>query len=193
MSTAQRYTPRPPPPGLSIREARPQDNEPLIALELESPLRLGETDLTFDRSPDFFRRHRLQPEHRLVVAEMEGRLVGVTAAAVHEVRIQGQTHRLAYIHHGRVHPSVRRRGVGGALVLAATSWARDRGAGDPYWLIAPANEVSMAFTGRIGGRWPVDATFVDIGVSDTAGPPAQAPAGPPRLRLPPGCRFCCAQ
>ena len=109
-----------------------------------------------------------------MVAEMEGRLVGVTAAAVHEVCIQGQSHRLAYIHHGRVHPSVRRRGVGGALVLAATAWARDRGAGDPYWLIAPANEVSIAFTGRIGGRWPVDATFVDIGVSDTAGLPAQA-------------------
>src|SRR3972149_1865787 len=154
MSTAEPYTPRPPPPGLAVRDAGPEDNEALIALELESPLRLGETLLSFDRSPDFFRRHRLQPEHHLVVGEMEGSLVGVTAAAVHDVRIQGHSHRLAYIHHGRVHPSVRRRGVGGALVVEGTRWARERGAEGPYWLIAPTNEVSIAFSGRIGGRWP---------------------------------------
>src|SRR3990170_3950686 len=118
MSATPRFRPPAVPPGLTVREAHPEDNDALIALELESPLHLGQTTLTFDRSPDFFRRHHLQAEHRIVVGEMDGGLVGVTAAAVHDVAIQGKTHRLAYIHHGRVHPSVRRRAVASALVLA---------------------------------------------------------------------------
>lgn len=180
---------RPPvPPGLTIRDACPEDNDALIVLERESPLLLGPAELTFDRSPDFFASGRLQAEHRIAVGEMDGRIVGVVAAAIHSPQLQGQRRRLAYIHHGRIHPSAQRRGVGAALAGWLVDWAREQGAEGPYWLIAPENQRSMAFGSRIGGRWPRDVVFREYDLSNLGdASPAEGNAGAtarPR-RLPP--------
>lgn len=172
--------PPPTPAGLVVREARAEDNEALLRLELESPLVLGSERVVFDRSPDFFSRHRLQPEHHIVVAEMDGRIVGVAAAAIHSPMIHGRQHRLTYIHHARVHPDAQRHGVAGAFSAALIAWGRERGSEAPYWFIAPANERSIAFGGRGGGRWPVDAMFRNFDVSDADAPLAE-PVDPSRL------------
>ena len=77
------------PPGLTVREATAEDNDALISLELESPLLVGDIEETFDRSPAFFACHRVKPDCRIVLAEMEGRAVGVMAGVIQTPVIQG--------------------------------------------------------------------------------------------------------
>lgn len=162
------------PPGLIVREAAAEDNDSLIALELESPLRIGQGEESFDRSPDFFASHRLQGDHRIVLAEIKGRMVGVMAGAVHTPLIQGQPHRLVYIHRARVHPASHHQGVAWALANSLFAWAAERGAEGPYYLIAPENKPSIDFVQRGGGRWPVDVTLLALDVADARGKPAEA-------------------
>ncbi len=162
------------PPGLIVREAAAEDNDSLIALELQCPLLIGGVEESFDRSPDFLASHRVQGEHRIVLAELEGRMVGVMAGAVHTPLIQGRPHRLAYIHRARVHPAFHHRGVAWALANSLFAWAAERGAEGPYYLIAPENKPSIDFVQRGGGRWPVDVTLLALDVSDARGAPTEA-------------------
>ncbi|MBI2913444.1 MAG: GNAT family N-acetyltransferase [Chloroflexi bacterium] len=160
------------PPGLNVRQATVADNDALIALELESPLLMGDMEETFDRSPDSLACHRLQGECRLVLGELEGRAVGVMAGVIQEPVIQGRPHRLVYIHRARVHRDFHHRGVAWAMARDLFSWAGERGAEGPYYLIAPQNSPSLAFVERGGGRWPVEVALLEFDVS-------QAPGGRP--------------
>ena len=152
-------------PGLTVREATQDDNEALIVLELQSPLLAGDIEETYDRSPDSFAFHRVQPDPRVVLAELNGRVIGMMAGIVHTPVIQGRPRRLVYIHQARVHPNFHHRGVAWAMSSELFAWSRERGAEGPYYLIAPGNERSIAFGGRAGRRWPVDLTLQEIDVS----------------------------
>lgn len=167
----------PTPPGLTIRDALPEDNDALIALERETPLVAGDQELVFDRAPDFFAAHRLHADCHVVVGELDGRLVGVMAAAIHDVRVGGEPKRVAYIHHARIHPSAQRHGVAGGMGSTLIRWALERGAQAPYWLIGEGNAPSMAFAGRADTRWPTPAVFRDIDVVGAEAAPA--PVVPP--------------
>ena len=163
-----------PPAGLEVREAVPADNDALIALELESPLELGDIELAFDRTPDFFGRHRLHPGCRIVVGALEGRLVGVLASVIHSAPVAGTRRLLQYIHQGRVHRAVQRRGVASALSARLLLWGRERGVDSAYWLISETNIPSMSFGGRGGGLWPVPARFHDYDTRGVAAAPAMS-------------------
>lgn len=166
--------PRPsPPPGLIVREAAPVDSASLIALELRSPVLIGDVEEFFDRSPDFFANHRVQGEHRVVLGELDGSVVGVMAGVIHEPVIQARPHRLVYIHRARVDPAFHHRGVAWALSNDLFAWGKTRGAEGPYYLIAPENERSIAFGGRAGRRWPVDVMLLDFAVSEAQGRPPE--------------------
>ena len=156
-------------PGLIVREATAEDNDALIALELQSPLLIGHAEESFSRSPDTFACHRVQGEYRIVLGELEGRVVGVMAGVIHTPVIQGRPHRLVYVHRARVHPDFHHRGVAWALASDLFAWAGSRGAEGPYYLIAPGNERSIAFGGRRGRRWPVDVTLLELDVSGAQG------------------------
>ncbi len=153
-------------PGLIVRQATADDNASLIALELQSPLLIGHVEETFDRSPDFFACHRVQGDYRIVLGEVEGRMVGVMAGVVHAPVIQGRPHRLVYIQQARVHPDFHGRGVAWALANDLFAWAGERRAEGPYYLIAPENESSVAFVARGGGRWPADVTLLEFDVAE---------------------------
>jgi len=161
------------PATFTVREATRKDNDSLIALELESPLLIGGSAETFDRSPDYFAPHRVQPEHRVVLAVLEGRAVGVMAGVIQTPLIQGRPHRLVYIHRARVHPDFHGRRVAWALANDLFAWAGQRGAEGPYYLIAPENKPSLTFVERGGRRWPVDVTLLECGVSEAQGGPAE--------------------
>jgi GNAT superfamily N-acetyltransferase len=154
------------PPALTVREATVEDNEPLIALELHTPLRIGHVEESYDRSPDFFACHRVQEDYRVVLSELKGRVVGVMAGAIRKPVVQGRTHHWVYIQRGRVHPHFQRRGVALALARDLFAWAGKRGAEGPYYLIAPENQPSLTFVERGGGRWPVDVSLLEFDVSE---------------------------
>lgn len=165
------YTKPTPPPGLLIREATPSDNEALIALEIECPLLVDGVAESYDRSPDFFACHRVQGEHRVILAEMDGRVAGVMAGAIQEPPIQRQPRRLVYIQRARIHPGYQGRGVAWHLANDLFAWSHQRGAEGPYYLIAPGNERSIAFGGRAGRRWPVNLRLASLDVTGAEGPP----------------------
>ncbi len=169
MGGSQRPSIADPPPGVTIHEATQNDNDALIALEREVPLVVGDTHEFFDRSPDYFANQRLHQYYRTVLAEADGRVVGVTAGLVHNPVIQGVAHRLVYIHRGRVHPDFHGRGIGFALSSALFRWSSGLGSEGPYYLISPDNERSIAFGGRAGRRWPVDVTLVSFDLLSAEG------------------------
>jgi len=152
-----------------VREAAANDNDALIALELQSAVLIGDAEEFFDRSPDAFASHRLQGECRIVLGELDGALVGVMAGVIHAPVIQGQAHRLVYIQRARVDPAFHHRGVAWALSNDLFAWGRRHGAEGPYYLIAPENERSIAFGGRAGRRWPVDVTLLEVDVVEAQG------------------------
>lgn len=149
-----------------IRPARPSDNAALIALERRSPLIVGETALSFDRSPDYFAGARLQERSLFAVAVAAGEPIGVSASALHTTMLLGRPRLLSYTHHMRIDPAFQRHGVGRAL----GKWLRDRW---PAWGATPergyafidaANADSLAFAGRGAGPgpWPVDGWLQDL-------------------------------
>ena len=160
-------------PGLIVREATVEDNDSLIALELQSPLLMGHVEESFDHSPDFFACHRLQGDYRIVLGELKGRVVGVMAGVIRTPVIQGRPHHLVYIQQARVHPEFHGRGVAWALARDLFAWAQERGGEGPYYLIAPENKPSVAFGGRAGRCWPVDVTLLEFDVSEAQGRQAE--------------------
>ena len=102
---------------------------------------------------------------RIVLGEVAGRVAGVMVGVVHTPVIQGQPRRLVYIQQARVHPDFHGRGVAWGMANDLFAWAGALGAKGPYYLIAPENEPSLAFVQRGGGRWPVDVTLLELGVS----------------------------
>jgi GNAT superfamily N-acetyltransferase len=141
------------------------DNDAIVSLELRSALVLGDVEDLFDRSPDALACCRIQDGCRLIVAEVEGRVVGLMAGVVFRPLIQGQRRTLVYIHRARVDPEFRHHGVAMALSGALFSWSAVRGAEGPCYAIAPGNSTSLSFVERGGGRWPSDLALLDIDAS----------------------------
>lgn len=150
---------------LVVREATAADNEAIIALELHTPLVIGDIAETFDRSPDVFACCRLHAECRIVVAALDGRIVGLMAGVVIRPQVQGRERRLVYIHRARVDPDARHKRVAWSLSNHLFAWGGERGAEGPCYMIAPENAPSLAFVARGGGRWPVDVVTLHLQAS----------------------------
>lgn len=148
-----------------VRTAAPADNEAIIALELRSALVLGEAEEVFDRSPDAFACCRVQGACRIIVGELEGRVVGLLAGVIFRPVLSGQQRTLVYIHRARVDPEYQGRGVGMALSSELFAWSADLGSEGPCYAIAPGNTPSLTFVERGGGRWGRDLSLVEIDVS----------------------------
>ena len=165
---SERLQPPSVPPGLVVRSATQADNQALIDLELESALQMGEDEQFFDRSPDAFACCAPHPGCRLVVGEIDGRIVGMMAGLVHSPVLQGRARTLVYIHRGRVHPDFHHHGVAWALSNDLFRWSAQFGATGPYYAISPFNERSVAFGGRAGGRWPPGLVLAEFAVESAA-------------------------
>lgn len=149
----------------SIREATAADNEALLELERSSPLDLGDADLILDRSPDYFACLSLQEDARVMVAEEGGRLVGVCAAARHQVPLLGRQRALLYIQKGRTHPEFQRQRISTMLIWALMeSWrVRGKAFDSAYWLISADNKTSLSAVERGGvPLWPKEVHLVDV-------------------------------
>ncbi len=141
---------------LVIREATHADNDALIDLERRSPLLLGETTLTFDRSPNFFARDELMEHSRMLIAEKDGCPAGVMAAAWYDTLVGGKPVRAVYVHHGRVAIEHQRSGVAPALAVALFERLLTK-ADLFYWYVVPENKVSLGLILRAApDRWARD-------------------------------------
>ncbi|HYV90299.1 MAG TPA: GNAT family N-acetyltransferase [Chitinophagales bacterium] len=81
---------------LNIRFATRADNEQLIALTASTPM-LGTISLRIDRKPDFFRLLNERGDSNVLVAEVDGRIVGCISVSRQQVYINGQIHEVYYL------------------------------------------------------------------------------------------------
>lgn len=158
---------------VTVRTATPADNDAIIALELRSALVLGEAEEVFDRSPDAFACCRVQDGCRVIVGEIEGRVVGLLAGVMFRPMLSSKERSLVYIHRARVDPEYQGRGAGMALSTELFRWCAENGGEGPCYAIAPGNTPSLTFVERGGGRWPRDLSLVEIDVSNAPDTSAQ--------------------
>lgn len=105
---------------IAVREATAEDNDALVALAAACSMD-GDIGFRVTREPDFFQLARLEGRvWRIGVAEIDGRVVGSVMGAVRHAYLHGTPRSTLYVGDLKVHPSVRRTGVGDAL----SEWVR---------------------------------------------------------------------
>ncbi len=108
-----------------VREARPSDNDGLIALAAACPM-VGDLSLRIDRRPDFFALNKLEGERwRLAVAEREGAIIGCVAWSERRAFVNGREMPTGYAGDLKVHPAHRDTRVADALSLWAEAACGD--------------------------------------------------------------------
>jgi GNAT superfamily N-acetyltransferase len=164
-------------PGVVIRPGTDADAPRLAEIERDSPTVGGSgTTFTIDRGRDNLAGHRIQPAPVLLVAEMDGEVVGAQTAAVHASRMGGQDRTLAWIHYPLVPPPHRGKAIGRALQAETQAFCRPLAEacyrlvpagydphdgtrpwrGQPVWLLLDCHRVAGPRHGRRATRDDAD-------------------------------------
>ena len=126
-----------------VREAEPADYEAVADLATELVAFHADREAAFDaalRSPD----------HDLIVAEMEGDLVGFGHLLTYDDLIHGA--RAADVLGLAVRKDMRRRGIGTALLREIVRLATKRGVGELHINTEPDNEAAKRLYASMGAR-----------------------------------------
>ncbi len=126
----------------------PRDNDEALALERECPQ--GTSFRMSFRRPAFHRRAENYERWRIFTARDGERLVGLTAAAIKDVVIRGSDTRAGFFFDARVHPEVRRKGIGRRLAQAAYDWSMGE-ASFAYTYTLAENRVAARLVRLFGG------------------------------------------
>ena len=103
------------PASFTIRDARPSDNEGLMALARACSMS-GDIELRIERAPDFFALNRLEGARwQLAVAERGGQIVGCIYFSERECYLDGIVQRTGYAGDLKVHPDHRDSVIADAL------------------------------------------------------------------------------
>ena len=108
-----------------IRAAQPRDIDEWIRLRAA----LWPDDLEEHRAEAelFFDGHRHEPAEVLLAVNDQGHAIGFAELSIRNIVDSCTTDRVAYLEGGYVEPSVRRQGVGSALIAGAERWAVEQG------------------------------------------------------------------
>ncbi len=138
-------------PAFRVREATPEDNEALLALDRLCVVAAA-TPVAFDRSPDFFARSQPYPHWRTYVAEADSHLIGIGAMALKPVLVAGVPVQAAYFYDLRVAPDFRRQGIAKAVGDAIRAYTRSLNPAIGYSLVMEGNVASLSFVQDRGSR-----------------------------------------
>jgi len=128
---------------MDIREASPDDNQPLQDLQARCPQ--GTTlVVSLVNTPDFFARVKAYPAYRVYVACEDDTIIGSGAVAIRDGMVDGRPCRVGYEFQAFVAPEARRRGVAGALHRCREQYLIDQGATMSYALTLEGNSPAMA-------------------------------------------------
>ncbi|NJL92347.1 MAG: GNAT family N-acetyltransferase [Anaerolineae bacterium] len=131
-----------------IRPYHSDDDPALMALERQSPRGFPKPFIHYRNR--FINRAELYKERLTLVAEARGQVVGVTSIALKDTFIGGQPVKVGYSFDTRVHPQLRRNGIGHAMVEEKLRWAREAGAVGAYSLIVSTNQASQGMVAKAG-------------------------------------------
>ena len=141
-------------PVVAIRTATSTDHDALQALDGSAP-DAGANLIQARRN--FFSRMAAYDRGRVLVAEVEGRVVGVLCLALTPVRVGGQPCSAGYSFNIRVAPGQQTRGVGTRLMKAGAEWLEREGCRYVTGLIGVSNDASMKMVQALG--WEAVARF----------------------------------
>ena len=127
---------------MDIREARPDDNDELKALQLKCP-QGKKLIVSVVNTPDFFARAKAYESSKVYVVCVGGRIIGTAAVAFRNAVMNGEVSRIAYGFQAFVVPEYRRKGVVNRLEQQAENFAIQQNAILMYGLIIEGNSPSM--------------------------------------------------
>jgi L-amino acid N-acyltransferase YncA len=159
-----------------VRVASEADGPALAEVERSSPLVFGDRQLIIDREEDYFAAARLMEDATVLVAEDDGKAVGVYCGAWHRAMLGGREIDVMYIHHARIRPEYQRRGVGRAFAEKLNELQRNRPVDTTYFYIGPENAASQAYAKGAANRWSYGPIHLSFACNALAGPPAGRPA-----------------
>ncbi|WP_117212896.1 GNAT family N-acetyltransferase [Allorhizocola rhizosphaerae] len=134
---------------MRVRDARPSDNDALVALAAQCPMD-GDLSLCIDRSPDFFALHRLGGQSwRVGVIDGDDGPIACVGVARRPAFVDGRSADVGYIGDLKVHPAHRRRGTARALA---------------QWAVAAAGSGPLIAT-VLAGNTAVDASRLGFSVT----------------------------
>lgn len=136
---------------IHVRDAVPADAGPLVEMWHEQidddTNRFSATDE--DTAGRCIARFALDPEERLVVAEVDGQIVGVAQLSREAVSpIHEET--TVRVSHLFVRESNRRRGVGRVLLSAAAAWADEKESTHVLATVSASSRDANRFLARLG-------------------------------------------
>lgn len=145
-------------PATSIRTAQLSDYEQVAILYQRLDLRHGQLVPTFfseaapERPKDAFRQSLGQKNHSVLVAELDGALLGVVTVSLYETPANPLMVRRkrGYVDDLVVAPNHDRQGIGRSLMAAAAAWCRRRGAEQLLLTVWTGNEEADAFYAALG-------------------------------------------
>jgi aminoglycoside 6'-N-acetyltransferase I len=139
----------------TVRAVEPRDIDDWV--RMRSALWLGDLEEHRDAANRFFKGHRHEPAEVLLALDDGGRAIGFAELSIRNIVDSCASDRVAYLEGWYVAPSVRRRGVGAALIAGAERWAVQQGCTEFASDSLIGNEVSerahlalgFAETGRV--------------------------------------------
>ncbi len=151
----------------NIREAVREDNEELLRLEAKSPQGTG-VAIVIDRD-DYFYRSALHDNGKVMIAEEEGKIVGVMAYALKDVLIGGEEERVAYFYDLRGEATYRRSMKRGLFRLwkAVEAEIESGGAAFIYGHVKADNHASLTVATKMGAK--IAASFSVLSISTLPG------------------------
>jgi len=151
----------------SIREAIGGDNEELLRLEAKSPQGTG-VSIVIDRD-DYFYRSALHDNGKVLIAEEDGKIVGVMAYALKDILLNGEKERVAYFYDLRGEASYRRSMKRGLFRLWKAVYAEieSGGAAFIYGHVKADNRASLNVATKMGAR--IAASFSVLSISTLPG------------------------
>jgi ribosomal protein S18 acetylase RimI-like enzyme len=161
---------------ITVRKARPSDNEALLDIQTRSP---QGTDFVLgtDSSPDYFNRTRPYEDGHVFVAEEDGQVVGASSCAFLETVVSGVPCKAVYGYGLMVDPDHRRKGIATQLNREGTSYIDERGVDLRFVVIIEGNVPSINLVNKLGYTLLHD--FLRVSVMMHKG---QAPAHPEHIR-----------
>lgn len=161
--------------GVVIREATAADQPILADLERRSPLTVGAVSITYDRGDDFFAFARLMEDNINLVAEEDGKIVGLFSGALHTVIVGGEEYQAMLMHHLRIPPDQQKKGLYSALNVSVFQAFEGR-QNAPYAYTAVDNAAATRLRGP--GSWSFPAHRALLPCEGLSGGPFGAPAKP---------------